>query len=99
MLIKGVFAALLLISIDALAAIGDGDKVDFIPIPGEFCNSESGQKQQALFRQYPKDMGIAKLYALYLGLCRLVDDGNLDEQSASMEWAIERDKLIEARKQ
>lgn len=98
MLTKWAFAALLLTAIDASAAIGDGDKVDFIPIPGEFCNGESERKQQALFEAYPKDMGIAKVYALYIGLCRLVNDGKLDEYSAGMEWGIERDKLIEARK-
>lgn len=50
------------------AAIGDGDKFDFLPIPGEFCNPESDQKQRDLFKQYPKDEGIINLYAHYLGL-------------------------------
>jgi len=38
---KIVFTVLLLLSLDANAALGDGDKIDFLPIPGEFCNADS----------------------------------------------------------
>lgn len=98
MYIRMFFAALLLFALDAAAAIGDGDRADFIPLPGEFCNPGSDQKQRDLFKAYPKDEGIINLYALYLGLCQLVIDGSISEQSASIQWAIERNKLIENRK-
>jgi hypothetical protein len=80
------------------AAIGDGDKFDFLPIPGEFCNPESDQKQRDLFKLYPKDEGIINLYAYYLGLCQLVEDGSITEQTASVLWAEQRNRLIENRK-
>lgn len=89
---------LLLFAGTGFAAIGDGDKFDFLPIPGEFCNTESDQKQRELFKRYPKDEGIINLYAHYLGLCQLVNDGNISEQTASVLWAEQRNRLIENRK-
>lgn len=95
---KLVCIGLLLLSMEARSAIGDGDPIDFAPIPGEFCNHESDQTQQRLLKQFPGDMGIAKLYALYIGLCHLVNDKVITELSASMEWTIERDRLIDMRR-
>ncbi len=92
-----LFAALLLLALDAQAALGDGDQIDFIPIPGEFCNADSDNKQRELFKQYPKDEGIINLYALYLGLCHLVHDGSITEQSASVHWTVKRNELIQNR--
>jgi hypothetical protein len=98
MYVRLLFMAVFLFTLDAVAAIGDGDSADFIPLPGEFCNHDSDQKQRDLFKAYPKDEGIINLYALYLGLCQLVIDGRISEQTASIQWAIERNKLIEKRK-
>lgn len=98
MIANGLFAALLLYSTMGFAAIGDGDKFDFLPIPGEFCNAESNQKQRDLFTQYPADEGIINLYAHYLGLCELVRDGSISEQTASVLWAEQRNRLVEKRK-
>ena len=92
-----LFAALLLLALDAQAALGDGDQIDFIPIPGEFCNADSDSKQRELFKQYPKDEGIINLYALYLGLCQLVHDGSITEQSANIKWLEHRNTLIQNR--
>jgi hypothetical protein len=95
---KIVFTVLLLLALDANAALGDGDKIDFLPIPGEFCNSDSDSKQRELFKQYPNDEGIINLYALYLGLCRLVNDGSITEQAASVHWTVQRNELIQKRR-
>jgi hypothetical protein len=92
-----LFAALLLLALDAQAALGDGDQIDFIPFPGEFCNADSDSKQRELFKQYPKDEGIINLYALYLGLCQLVHDGSITEQSANIKWLEHRNELIQNR--
>ncbi len=43
---KIVFTVLLLSALDANAALGDGDKIDFLPIPGEFCNADSDSKHR-----------------------------------------------------
>jgi hypothetical protein len=93
-----LFTVLLLFALDASAALGDGDKIDFLPIPGEFCNADSNNKQRELFKQYPKDEGIINLYALYLGLCRLVNEGSITEQAASVHWTVQRNELIEKRR-
>jgi hypothetical protein len=98
MVVKGLFTMLLLFATMSFAAIGDGDQFDFLPTPGEFCNPESDQKQRDLFKQYPKDEGITNLYAHYLGLCQLVRDGSITEQTASILWAEQRNRLIESRK-
>jgi hypothetical protein len=98
MVSKCLFTTLLLFATTGFAAIGDGDKFDYMPIPGEFCNSLSDQKQRDLFRQYPKDEGIINLYAQYLGLCQLVHDGSITEQTASVLWVEQRNSLIENRK-
>ncbi|MDX8126449.1 hypothetical protein QLH52_04095 [Methylomonas sp. OY6] len=42
--------------------------------------------------------GIINLYAHYLGLCQLVDDGSITEQAASVLWLEQRNSLIEKRK-
>lgn len=97
MIVNWLFAALMLFTTMGLAAIGDGDKFDLLPIPGEFCNPVSDQKQRNLFKQYPKDEGIINLYAQYLGLCQLVQDGSITEQTASILWAEQRNRLIEKR--
>lgn len=97
MFLKIVITALILFATDSMAAIGDGDQIDFTTIPGEFCNSESDRKQQNLLKTFPNDMGIINVYALYLGLCQLVANNTITEQAASIHWAIERDKLIENR--
>lgn len=86
------------ISDSAVAAIGNGDTLDFTPLPNEFCNSESDRKQRELLDKYPKDQEIIKLYALYIGLCRLADDGKISEHAASILWAEQRDNLISKRK-
>lgn len=93
-----LFSVVVLLSLDANAALGDGDKIDFLPIPGEFCNSDSDNTQRELFKQYPNDEGIINLYALYLGLCRLVNDGSITEQAASVYWTVQRNELIEKRR-
>lgn len=93
-----MFIALWLLYIDANAALGGGDAIDFTPIPSEFCNQESNRKHKALFDKYPKDIGIAKIYSLYIGLCQLVTNGDLTEYAAQEEWMHEREKLIESRK-
>lgn len=92
-----LFAVILLLALDTQAALGDGDQIDFIPIPGEFCNADSDSKQRELFKQYPKDEGIINLYALYLGLCQLVHDGSITEQSANIKWLEHRNTLIQNR--
>ncbi|MEI8570978.1 hypothetical protein U737_18895 [Methylomonas sp. LW13] len=93
-----LFTTLLLFATTGLAAIGDGDKFDFLPVPGEFCNSTSDQKQRDLFKHYPDDEGIINLYAHYLGLCQLVHNGSIAEQAASVLWLEQRNSLIEKRK-
>ncbi|AMK75952.1 hypothetical protein EDE11_108163 [Methylomonas methanica] len=93
-----LFTTLLLFATTGLAAIGDGDKFDFLPVPGEFCNSASDQMQRDLFKHYPDDEGIINLYANYLGLCQLVHDGSITEQAASVLWLEQRNSLIEKRK-
>ncbi len=94
---KVLLTFLLLFALDARAALGDGDQIDFIPFPGEFCNADSDSKQRELFKQYPKDEGIINLYALYLGLCQLVHDGSITEQSANIKWLEHRNTLIQNR--
>lgn len=89
--------ALWLLSLDANAVLGEGDKFDFTPLTGEFCNQVNDQKQLALLKQFPSDMGIVKLYGLYIGLCQLISDGVVTEYVASMEWGIEREKLLATR--
>lgn len=98
MKMKVWFTTLFLIAFNAMAAIGDGDLVDFTPIPSEFCNSENDQKHQTLLKSYPDDIGIINIYALYLGLCRLVENGTITEQAANIHWILERTKLLEERK-
>ena len=98
MVSKVLFTTLLVFTTAGFAALGDGDRFDFMPIPGEFCNAQSDQKQRDLFKQYPKDEGIINLYALYLGLCQLVHDGSITEQTASVLWTEQRNRLIENRK-
>ncbi len=95
---KVLFTSLLVLALDAQAALGDGDRIDFLPIPGEFCNADSDRTQRELFQQYPKDEGIINLYALYLGLCRLVNEGSVTEQGASVHWTVQRNELIEKRR-
>lgn len=95
---KWLFTTLVLFTTMGFAAIGDGDKFDFLLIPGEFCNTASDQKQRDLFKRFPKDEGIINLYAQYLGLCQLVQDGSINEQTASVLWAEQRNRLIENRK-
>ena len=98
MIVKLLFTTLLLFATIGLAAIGDGDKFDFLPIPGEFCNAASDQKQRDLFKQYPDDEGIINLYAHYLGLCQLVQDASITEQTANVLWLEQRNRLIENRR-
>lgn len=98
MIEKLIFTTLLFFVIDGFAAIADGDKFDYLPLPGEFCNAASEQKQRDLFKQYPDDEGIINLYAHYLGLCQLVRDGSITEQTANVLWLEQRNRLIDARK-
>lgn len=97
MFLKIVITALILFTTDLMAGIGAGDQIDFTTIPGKFCNSDSDQKQKNLLQSYPNDRGIINVYALYLGLCQLVENHTITEQAASIHWAIERDKLLENR--
>jgi hypothetical protein len=98
MVVKLLFTTLLLFTTIGFAALGDGDIIDFVQIPGEFCNSVSDQKQRDLYNHYPNDEGITNLYAHYLGLCQLVQDGSITEQAASVLWIEQRNNLIEKRK-
>lgn len=98
MVLRILFCLFLLLSGSVDAKIGDGDTIDFTPLPNEFCNSESNQKQRELLAQYPKDEGIIKLYASYLGLCQLVAEGVISEYAASIFWAEQRNALIQGRK-
>ncbi len=88
---------LLILSETAIAAIGGGDNIDFAPIPNQFCNADAKQKQHKLLNQYPKDEGIIKLYASFIGLCQLVADGNISEHTASIFWTEQRDELLKDR--
>ncbi|MGY6276900.1 hypothetical protein [Methylomonas sp. MgM2] len=82
----------------AVAVIGGGDRIDLVPLPNEFCNSDSIRKQNELLKKFPEDEGIIKIYALYIGLCRLVDDGKISEYTANILWSEQRNKLINERK-
>ena len=70
-----IFGLLLILSETAKAAIGGGDNIDFAPFPNEFCNADAKQKHKDLLSQYPKDDGIIKLNAYFIGLCQLVANG------------------------
>ncbi|QSB01878.1 hypothetical protein JWZ98_02660 [Methylomonas sp. EFPC1] len=96
---KLICCFLLILSQTAKAAIGGGDNIDFATLPNEFCNADARQKQHELLSQYPKDEGIIKLYASFIGLCQLVADGNISEHTASMFWAEQRDKLLQERRE
>lgn len=98
MTIKIILCALLFFSKSTSAKIGGGDNIDYAPLPHEFCNNVSNQKQRNLLNRYPKDEGIIKIYAYYLGLCQLVADGNISEHAASIFWTEQRDALLKERK-
>ena len=98
MITRLLLVFILLICKGALAAIGDGDSIDFAPFPNEFCNNKSDQKQRELLKRYPRDAGIIKIYALYIGLCQLVEQGSISEHAASILWIEQKEALIEDRK-
>lgn len=98
MFMRILFTILFLFSFHATAAIGGSDAIDLMPMPNEFCNSKNKQTQQDLLKRYPKNVGIINIYAMYLGLCQLVKNGSIDENTAGIHWAIERDKLLESLK-
>ena len=92
-----VFCLLIILAESATAAIGSGDNIDFAPLPNEFCNDDARQKHKNLLSQYPKDEGIIKLNAYFIGLCQLAADGNISEHEASIFWAEQREALLQKR--
>jgi hypothetical protein len=82
----------------ANAAIGGGDNIDFAPLPSEFCNADATQRHKDLLTQFPKDEGVIKLYAYFIGLCQLVGNGDLSEHEASIFCAEQRDELLQERR-
>jgi len=96
---RGIFGLLLLILSEAVnAAIGGGDNIDFAPLPNEFCNTEAKQKHKDLLRQYPKDEGIIRLNAYFIGLCQMVGNGDISEHDASIFWTEQREDLLRERR-
>lgn len=71
---------------------------NIVLLPGEFCNAEREGDHKSLLQHYPKDTGIINIYALYLGLCKLVSIGTISEEKASELWEEERDQLVEKRR-
>lgn len=94
----GTLCLLLILSETANAAIGDGDNIDFAPLPNEFCNTEAKQKHQDLLSQYPKDEGIIKLNAYFIGLCQMVVNRDISEHDASIFWTEQREELLQERR-
>ncbi|WP_064042172.1 hypothetical protein [Methylomonas koyamae] len=88
---------LLIISQTANAAIGGSDQIDLAPLPNEFCNADAREKQQTLLNKFPRDEGIIKHYAFFIGLCQLAADGHLTEREAGLFWARQRDELLRER--
>lgn len=94
----GILFWLLMLSETANAVIGGGDNIDFAPLPNEFCNNDAKQKHKDLLSQYPKDEGIIKLKAYFIGLCQMVANGKISEHDASIFWAEQREELLQERR-
>ncbi|WP_427551838.1 hypothetical protein ACQE3D_24695 (plasmid) [Methylomonas sp. MS20] len=90
---------LLLVALNAQSAVTSNVFEIETIMPGELCNGQSNDALQKLMDKHPDDRGIINLYALYLGLCQLVHQGNISEQVALDQWVPEKTKLIESRRQ
>lgn len=99
--IPALFLLLTIISAPAAQAFFDDNEVNFsggaVQSP-VFCNSTRKSKQKSLAQRFPKDEGILKVYAVYLGLCQMVASGDISEDDAALLWDSERARLIDNRR-
>lgn len=93
----------LMISINAGADNNKPTAEETPPTQGQsvnYChNPVETKKWEGMRLKYPADVGILHLYALRVGLCKLIDDKKIGLETAIDVFNVEHQKLIKERLQ
>ena len=83
---------ILTLSIFPLFAFADDGKEE--QESKNYCHSQENKQQfDQMLSEYPKDQGVVKLYALRVGLCGMIDKGQIDLDTGIDIWELERSKI------